>query len=478
MTTTEPRQGRVTNAAGHQFLAGNLFPVAREIDEPCAVLGEVPDRLGGTFLRNGPNPMFEPLGKYHMFDGDGMLHGLTFDGGAPRYRNRWIVSRALQAEMRHGRALYKGLAELFDFPDPALIGDAGPVKNPANTHIVRHAGRYLALYEGGPPTEVTADLDTVGEFDFDGRLLGAMTAHPRIDPRSGEMMFFAYSPIPPYLRYHVADASGALVHSVEIDLAVPVMMHDFVVTEHYSVFLDSPARFNLTGQGSDMVRWQPDLGCRLGVLPRHGRGDEIRWFDIDPGHVQHFWNAWEDGDRIVLSGSRLAHADFGMETAAEGGTEAGSSNVDATAGRPADFWIDLVAGTAGWSERDDLGGDFCRFNDGYTGIASRYDYMAAFLGENDVIGDFDTIVKYDTVTNERTVWHAGAQGHVGEAVFAPDPAGRDEDDGWLLSAIYDSANDRSEVAILDARDIAAGPVARVQIPQRMPFGFHANWFAA
>jgi carotenoid cleavage dioxygenase len=474
MTATETPRGAVTNARNQPFLAGNLAPVDREIDAPCRVLGEVPEGLVGDFVRNGPNPMFEPLGRYHMFDGDGMLHQVRFGDGAPRYRNRWIRSRALEAEMRHHRALYHGLAEILEFPDPALVGDAGPIKNPANTHIVRHAGRYLALYEGGPPTEVTAELDTVGEFDFDGRLAGAMTAHPRLDPRTGEMVFFAYSPFPPYLRYHVADASGALVHSIEIPLEVPVMMHDFVITEHYAVLLDSPARFNLTGEGTDMVRWQPELGCRLGVLPRLGAAEDIRWFDIEPHHVQHYWNAWEDGDRIVLSGSRLAHADFGMET----GGDVEASTADATAGRPADFWIDLRSGSAGWAPRDDLGGDFCRFDDRRVGVPNRYDYMSAFLGANDVIGDFDTIVKYDTVTGTRTQWHAGVSGHVGEAVFAPDPAGTAEDDGWLLASVFDSDAGRGEVVVLDARDLAAGPVARVQLPQRMPFGFHANWFAA
>lgn len=476
MTATDTPRGTVTNARHQPFLAGNLFPVDREIDAGCEVIGEIPGGLAGDFVRNGPNPMFEPIGRYHMFDGDGMLHRVRFGDGAPTYRNRWIHSRALDAEIRQGRGLYPGLAEIMNFPDPALVGDAGPIKNPANTHIVRHAGRHLALYEGGPPTEVTADLDTVGEYDFAGRLAGAMTAHPRLDPRTGDMVFFAYSPFPPYLRYHVADASGALVHSIEIDLPtnVPVMLHDFVITEHYSVLLDSPARFNLTGQGTDMVRWQPELGCRLGVIPRLGAADDIRWFDIEPHHVQHYWNAWEDGDRIVLSGSRLAHADFGMDT----GDAVESSTADATAGRPADFWIDLAAGTAGWSARDDLGGDFCRFDDRRVGVANRFDYMSAFLGANDVIGDFDTIVKYDTTTGDRTLWHAGEHGHVGEAVFAPDPTGTAEDDGWLLSAVYDSADDRSEVVVLDARDVAAGPVARVRIPQRMPFGFHANWFPA
>ncbi|MFM7224410.1 MAG: carotenoid oxygenase family protein [Actinomycetota bacterium] len=471
MTATE-LTGSVTNAADQPFLRGNLFPVDRELDAVCAVTGELPAGLRGSFVRNGPNPMFEPLGKYHMFDGDGMLHRVRFGEGAPTYRNRWIRSAALDAEIRNGRGLYHGLAELLEFPDPALIGDAGPLKNPANTHIVRHAGRMLALWEGGPPTEVTPDLGTVGVYDFGGRLAGGMTAHPRLDPVTGEMVFFAYAPFPPYLRYHVVDANGALVHSTEIDLAVPVMMHDFVVTERYSILLDSPARFNLSGDGGDMMRWQPELGTRVGVLPRFGTGTDVRWFEVETGHVQHFWNAWEDGDEIVFSGSVLRHADFGMD-----GGDLADSSADATAGRPGEFRVDLARGSAAWRETDDLGGDFCRFDDRRTGRPSRYRYMSAFLGANDLIGDFDTVVKYDDTTGERSLWHAGEHCGVGEAVFAPDPEGTAEDDGWLLCTVFDERDRSSEVVVIDARDLAAGPIARVSVPQRMPFGFHANWFA-
>ena len=142
----------------------------------------------------------------------------------------------------------------MNFPDPSLVGDAGPVKNPANTHVIRHAGRYLALWEGGLPTEVTPDLDTVGEYDFDGKLRGAMTAHPRLDPRTGEMFFFAYSVFEPVIRYYVVDARGALVHRAKLELPAPVMMHDFVITEQHAVFLDSPIVFDVANLGQ-RARW-------------------------------------------------------------------------------------------------------------------------------------------------------------------------------------------------------------------------------
>ena len=468
--------GNVTNQEHQPDLEGNLFPVGAEVDvASLAITGELPSGLRGSFVRNGPNPLFQPVGRYHMFDGDGMLHGVTFENGRASYRNRWIRSRGLCAEANLGRAVYPGLSDVMNFPDASLVGDAGPVKNPANTHIVRHAGRYLALWEGGLPTEVTEALETVGEYDFDGKLRGSMTAHPRLDPRTGEMFFFGYSVFEPVIRYYVVDAGGVLVHRVTLDVPAPVMMHDFVITEHHAVFLDSPIVFDVANLGKGpMVQWRPDNGTRIGVLPRLGTADDVRWFEIDPGHVQHFWNGWADGDRIEFSGTRFEHPDFGIDASAA----LDESTVDNTPPYPARFWVDLAADKAGWEQTDDLGGDFARFNDEFDGVRSRYHYMSAAVAPERRLGDFDSIVRYDDASGDRQIWNAGPTGHVGESVFAPDPQGHAEDDGWLVNAVYDSATDRTDICVFEANDVAAGPIARVHLTQRMPFGFHANWFAA
>lgn len=476
MTDLHDLTSRVTNAGSQPGLDGNLFPIADELDvAPCPVTGELPALLRGSFVRNGPNPAFEPIGRYNMFDGDGMLHGITFDETGVHYRNRWIRSKGLGAEVANGRAVYPGLGNVMEFPDESLTGDAGPVKNPANTHIVRHAGRYLALWEGGLPTEVTASLATVGEYDFDGRLKGAMTAHPRLDPRTGEMLFFGYSLFAPHLRYYVVDAAGSLVHKVAIDLPAPVMMHDFVITEDHVVFLDSPIVFNMEslGQGP-MVSWKPENGTRVGVMPRRGSAEDISWFEIDPGHVQHFWGGWVEGNRIEFSGSRFDAPDFGIDSDAPSDEATYSSEP----GRPARYSVDLAKGTAGWEPFDDLGGDFNRINDAWNGVRTRWLYMSAFTEPDRTIGDFDTIVKYDETDGTRTMWSSGSHGHVGECVFAPDPAGSAEDDGWILNVVYHDDRDSSDLVVLDARDIAAGPLATVHLPRRVPFGFHANWFPA
>ena len=468
--------GRVTNAGNQPDLTGNLHPVADELDVAhLAVTGELPAVLRGSFVRNGPNPLFEPIGRYHLLDGDGMLHGVTLGDGTASYRNRWVRSRGLLAEVGLGKAIYPGLGNVMDFPDRSLTGSAGPVKNVANTHIIRHAGRWLALWEGGLPTEVTPSLDTVGEHDFGGKLRGAMTAHPRIDPRTGEMFCFAYSLFAPYLRYFVVDAHGDLVHSVDLDLPAPVMMHDFVITEDHAVFLDSPIVFNMESLGhGPMVSWRPENGTRLGVMPRRGGASDITWYEIEPGHVQHFWSGWADGDRIELCGSRFDAPDFGIDSDAP----LDQSVDDPTPGRPARFWVDLAKGSAGWEPIDDLGGDFNRINDAYNGQRVRWLYLSAFMQAGRRMGDFDTIVKYDETDGSRTSWTTGPHGHVGESVFAPDPDGTAEDDGWLLHIVYDDQQDSSDLVVLDARDVAAGPVATVHLPRRVPFGFHANWFAA
>ncbi len=475
MNATDLLTGQITDTENQPDMEGNMFPADGEFDDDTLeVSGELPRGLRGSFVRNGPNPLFQPIGRYHMFDGDGMLHSISLHDGKASYRNRWIRSRGLQAEAKLGRAVYPGLGDVMNFPDRSLTGDAGPVKNPANTHIIRHADKYLALWEGGLPTEVTASLDTIGEYNFDGKLKGSMTAHPRIDPRTGEMFFFAYSVFEPVIRYYVVDASGALVHHATIDIVAPVMMHDFLITEEHVVFLDSPIVFDFADMASgSMVKWTPENGARIGVLPRRGNGDEIRWFDIDPGHVQHFWNAWADGDRIEFSGTRFTHPEFGIDRS----SAADETTRDESPPFPTRFWVDLASGSAGWEQTDDLGGDFCRFNDEYNGVRSDHHYMSAVVGNDRRLGDFDSIVKYDATTGSRQIWNAGPTGHVGENVFAANPDGRAEDDGWLINAVYDDAADRTDVCVLDAHDIAAGPIARVHLRHRMPFGFHANWFA-
>jgi carotenoid cleavage dioxygenase len=380
----------------------------------------------------------------------------------------------LEAEIRAGRALYPGLADLMNFPDPALVGDAGPIKNPANTNIIKHAGKYLALYETGLPVEVTPDLETLGIRDFDGRLPSGITAHPRIDPVTQEMCFFAYSPFPPYLRYFVVDAQGRLVHAVELPTPAPTMIHDFVITDTHAVFLDSPLQFNLTAMtdGGPMVKFNPEAGTRIGIMPRFGQATDMTWYEIENGHVQHFWNAWHEDGIVELSGTFNRNPEYGLDTSGD----PSESSASGEAGIATRFKVDLTTGRATVERFDDLEGDFCRFNEDRNGRRSRYHYMEGFGRARGVIGQFDTLVKYDDRTNQRETWYAGDAHHLGEAVFAPAPGGKAEDDGWLLFTDHDHVENTTDVCIVHAQNVPAGPIARVRMPRKLPFGFHVNWF--
>ena len=481
--TEEPRLvGNVTNDSQQPMLSGLFTPLSTESEDvKLQVTGELPAGLFGMYIRNGPNPMFEPRGGYHMFDGDAMLHRVVLGDGAPTYRSRWIRTSALEAEIAAGRSLYGGLGELH-LPSRKEVGAAGAIKNPANTNIIEHAGRYLALYEAAPPTEVTAELGTLGLHTFDGEVPGPFTAHPKTDPRTGELHAFSYLSEPPFLQYHQIDSSGGLVRTVDIELTEAVVMHDFVVTEDYVVFVDSPLLMDLESalNGGSMFRWEPAHGTRIGVLA-HGE-DEVRWFQTDDAYVNHFWNGWVEDDVLTFSGSVLTGEAYSTSS------ESAMNTVGAQAdpGTPTRFRVDLQSGTVVQEQLDDLGGDFPRINEQYLGVQNRYRYMVAFSGVPDVIGHFDTVVSYDDLTSDRATWFAGRGMVVGEAVFVPDPDGLAENDGWLLAIVsprnvsadfHKSDSLRSELVVIDARDVGAGPIARVHLPERLPFGFHGNYFA-
>jgi carotenoid cleavage dioxygenase len=456
----------------HPYLTGAFEPVHDElVADDLPVRGELPAALRGSFLRNGGNPAFAPLGRFHLFDGDGMVHALEIEDGRARYRNRFVESAGLLAERRAGRALFGGLSE-FVMPDPEVLAEAGVIKNTANTHVIGHAGRILALMEGARPTELTPELDTVGEYDFDGALDGPMTAHPKLDPVSGELVFFGYSPRPPYLRIHVADAAGRLVRSEPIDLPGPVMMHDFAVTERSVVIFDLPAVFDLDAfvSGGTSVRWAPERGARIGVMPRDGGNDDVTWTEVEPFYVFHFLNAFDHGDgSVVVDGCRAERLPtaFGDEVLPE--------PVQPSLHR---WHIDPSTGRVHDEALDDRPVDFPRVSPLVESRPNRYGYTGHASTWDAEIARFDGFVKYDLGESTSTAHIFGRGVASGEPVFAPDPDGEDEDAGWLLTFVEDLATRTSTVEIVDARDLAGGSVASVALPRRVPFGFHGSWLPA
>ncbi len=440
------------------FLRGNYAPVETEVDAfDLPVQGSIPSELNGRFVRNGANPSgYRP---YHWFDGDGMLHGIRLrDGKAEWYRNRWVRTKLLAG------------AERFDQETMTFDLAAGR----ANTHVVRHAGRILALEEGSLPMEVDGDLETVGPMDFGGRLNTPCTAHPHVCAETGEMHFFGYSFIgPPYVTYHVADAAGSLIHSQTIDIPSPVMMHDFAISRNHAIFLDLPVVFDLdialAGTGMPFV-WRPDNGSRIGLLDRRNVGAsspaQPRWFEVDDCYVFHIVNAWEEegGDVVVLDAGRHPSMWAG----------------DANAFEPCYLWrwrFDLRSGAVTEEQLDDREHGFPRIDDRRTGLTNRFAWATTGRPDERPMTDGATnVVKYDVVSGEGALHDFGPTVSTSEPVFVPAAEGAGEDEGWLVAYLYDRADETSSFAVLDAADMSADPVAVVPLPQRIPHGFHGSWF--
>jgi len=455
------------------FLQGNFGPWREEGDAPdLTVLGELPRELRGTYYRNGPNAAFEPMGRYHWFDGDGMIHAIRIEEGRAHYKNRWVASDGLKEERAAGRALYPGLLDMGATEAPRF-------KVTANTNIVAHANRLLALVESSLPTELDArTLETRGLYDFAGKLAGPMTAHPKLDPVTGEMMFFGYSPFPPYLQYYVVDRSGALVHAEPIDLAWPSMIHDFAVTEKHAVFLLCPLVFDLAklAAGGSPFAWEPERGTRIGVMPRQGRSEDVRWFDTESCYVFHPLNAYDDGDQVVLDVARYEQLLFMSPEAARD-----PKWRDSQVARLHRFRLDLTKGTLASSALDDHEGEFPRVDERLVGRKHRFGYFAAVGPEGNptLRPEFTSIAKIDLERGGKVEVRAhGAGNGCGEPVFIPRREDAAEDDGYVMYLAYDQAQNSSELVVLDARAIAAEPVARVLLPHRVPYGFHGNWVAA
>ncbi len=455
VTAAKPPSPTVPRDSPNPYLRGNFAPVHSELNTPnLLVRGTIPKELRGRLLRNGPNPIVAPNpAKYHWFLGDGMVHGIELGEGKASYRNRWV---------RTDQAL-KSLHEPARLGQPAEVSPAGSA---ANTSLVAHAGKILALYEVALPTEISTDLETLGRYDMHGALKTVMTAHPKIDPVSGEMLCFGANFLaPPYVAFHTIDRHGKLTRTVDIDIPRPVMMHDFAVTQHHVVFMDLPVVYdlNLFTDHPFPATWKPSAGARLGVLARSG-SEKVRWIDIPPCYVFHVANAFERGNTIVMDVVRYSKMfDRDRYGVAEG------------LGSLHRWTIDLDRGSVADEILDDRGQEFPRIDPRRAGLEHRFSYAVATSESSRGEIGFGGVIKHDHQTKSTTMHQLAASQSAGEAVFVPANATAGQDEGWVLTVVYDAATDGSELLILDAADIAKAPVATVRLPQRVPFGFHGIW---
>lgn len=458
------------------FLTNNYAPIRSENTAPNLVVeGELPYELRGTLYRNGPNPLYPPRDRYHYFSGDGMVHAATFEDGKVSYRNRWVRTEKWKADADAGEALFGTLGN----PMTSDKRSQGVRYNVANTHIVQHAGRLLALEEGNPPFELDQDLSSLGLHTFDGKLPGPMTAHPKFDPGSGEMHFFCYGlggMGSPKMGYYVADKTGALTTAETFESPYPAMVHDFVITEHYVLFPIFPATIDIERamKGGAAIAWDPGLPSYVGVLKRGDSASEIRWVSGDPSYVFHPMNAYEDGDKIIL--------DMHNYPAAPGfpgadGSKPRREDAEAVLER---WTIQSADKSDTWEgeQLDDRPTEFPRVADSVVGRPYRHGYAATSVYGTAARTTYDSVVHYDLVSGTSKVWSMSQGDCVSEPAFVPRSPDAGENDGWLLAFVYRAATNTSDIAVLDAAAIDDGPVATVRMDTRVPNGFHGTWVDA
>jgi carotenoid cleavage dioxygenase-like enzyme len=498
-----PRKGAASaaNAARENgFVAGNFAPVNSESSVEVRTQDgrALPADLRGMLVRVGPNPRFDTRGfDYHPFDGDGMIHAVSFAGGArsqqgvARLDRRWVRTKKLAAALERGW-------DVFPFGEMSrgktrnmryTVDAQGEAMGPANTNVVAFDGRVYALYESDKPYRVLAtdsarsNLATVGRDTFGGQLQHPIAAHPKVDQRTRELVAFGYnmSARPFSVGYSVWPAGGgAPATQLDLPLPSPRMMHDCAITQHWTLLFDPNYLFEAERAAAGQEPWVNylDRPARFGVLPRHARSaDELRWIDVAPCGLFHFANAWEEGaDRVVVFGCRskqMRQDEFGK-----------------TPETRMHRWVLDVRRGECISETvvSDHLCDFPQVDQRCQGYPSRFVYAVEFESDlRDVIAPkafpyFRSVLKFDTeslaVAQYLAVSTGGNRHRISEAAFAPSTAGgvHGRDDGYLLVFAHDEKTDRSEVTVLDAKSMTVA--ARIPMPSRVPYGFHCSFISA
>ncbi|KAL6991476.1 9-cis-epoxycarotenoid dioxygenase nced2, chloroplastic [Sarracenia purpurea var. burkii] len=473
-------------------IAGNYAPVDEQpVTRSLPVAGRIPDCVRGVYVRNGANPLFEPVAGHHLFDGDGMVHAVAIDGGGSvSYACRFTETQRLVQERELGRPVFpkpigelhghSGIARLLLFFMRGLFGllDHNHGTGVANAGLVYFNRRLLAMSEDDLPYQVritdSGDLQTVGRYDFNGQLRSTMIAHPKLDRVSGELLTLKYDVVQkPYLKYFRFSPDGTKSPDVEIPLEVPTMIHDFAITENYVVIPDQQVVFRLQEmiRGGSPVIYDDRKKSRFGILSRNARNaDDIIWVETPETFCFHLWNAWEeqDSDEVVVIGSCMTPPDSIFNECDENlksvlteirlSLKTGKSTRRPIIQASDSEQVNLEAGTV---NRNKLGR---KIKYAYLAIAEPWPKVSGFA-------------KVDLSTGKVQKFIYGERRYGGEPYFVPrDPYSEREDDGYILVFVHDEKTWKSELKIINAMDLQLE--ASVKLPSRVPYGFHGTFISS
>ena len=466
----------------HPYRTGPWRPQTTEwdADDLTVVEGEIPQDLHGVYLRNTENPLHPALKSYHPFDGDGMLHVVGFRDGKAFYRNRFIRTDGFLAESEAGGPLWPGLAEPVGMAKRDHgWGARGLMKDASSTDVIVHRGTALtSFYQCGDLYRLDPySGDTLGKEGFNGAFPfdWGVSAHPKVDARTGELLFFNYSKQAPYMHYGVVDENNDLVHYVDVPLPGPRLPHDMAFTENYAILNDFPLFWDpeLLERNAHVARFHRDMPSRFAVVPRRGQGRDVQWFEAEPTFVLHFTNAYEDGDEIVLDGFFQGDpepADNGMGNKWQRAFR--FLALDRMQARLHRWRFNLATGQVREEQLSDSITEFGMINAGHAGGRYRYTYAATgkpswFL--------FDGLVKHDLQTGaeQRFAFPDGVYGS--ETAMAPRVGSTGEDDGYLVTLTTDMNADASYCLVFDAARVDDGPVCKLALPERISSGTHCTW---
>lgn len=463
----------------HPYLNGAWAPVLEEWDDDaCPIEGSIPRDLDGVYLRNTENPVHEPLGKYHPFDGDGMLCGMRFRNGQAAFRNRFVRTRGFVTEQDLGRAVWSGLAQVPPLSERPGWGAQGYLKDASSTDVCVHGGHALTsfyqcgeLYDSDPVTlEQRGVVSWGGAFPRDG-----VSAHAMPDAVTGELLWFNYSRHAPYMHCGATSAAGEVLHQREVPLPGPRLPHAMMHTPRFYILNDFPLFWDAELLQRDVFAARlHDLPSRFALVPRRGEPGEIRWFEASPTYVLHWINAREDGEEVILDGYRQQHPMPPPLAGAPPRYAQMMAYLDLHSMRP-QLWrwrFNLRTGQTREEKLDDAICEFGSINRRALNRAHRYVY--SMTGEPGWFL-FNGFLKQDlrAGTQETVRFPAGVFGS--EMPFVPRQGALSEDDGWLLTYVMDMNRQQSECWIYAAQSLRSGPVARVRLPLRIPSGTHACW---
>ena len=470
----------------HPYRTGAWRPnfVEYDADDLDVLEGRIPDDLAGSYLRNTENPLLPAIGRYHPFDGDGMLHSITFGGGRAAYRNRLIQTAGLAAERAAGAPLWAGIIEAPAASTRDGWGARGRMKDASSTDVVVHAGVALTsfyqcgeLYAHDPRSlEHFGPLAWSTSFGLPAARMG-VSAHPKLDEVTGELLVFGYAKTSPYFHFGVVGPDGAITHEQPVPLPGPRLPHDLAFTEHYAIVGDFPLFWDpeLLAKGIHRPRFYANLPTRFGVLPR--AGGDVRWFEAAPTYVLHFINAFEDGTTIVIDGY-FQEDPVPRPDPADRSEWAGLKrmvDVSAMRARPHRWRLDLATGRLGEEKLVDLVSEFPSIDGRIGGRRHHHAYvMTAKPGW--FLFDGMTRIDFDSGALQSWKWPDGVYGS--ESPLAPRTGATAEGDGYVVTFVSDTVRDTSECQVFDARHIDAGPIARIALPERICAGTHACWTPA